>query len=101
MFRGVGDGTWSDLDRDKALAYDAYTRSQCPQCGTRESDWVDEHGDYVEGYIALSHKCFGCEEIAAKQREIPEGRAGDGMKVLLMPAAVYAAQQLAEQLGIG
>jgi hypothetical protein len=100
VFRGVGDGTWTSLDRDKALAYAAYERSVCPQCGTRESDWLDEHGDYQEAYVATSHKCFGCEEIAAKQQEIPEGPAGAGMKVLLLPAAVHAARQLADELGI-
>ncbi|NUP69305.1 MAG: hypothetical protein HOW71_44870 [Nonomuraea sp.] len=59
---------------------------------------MDEQGEYQETYVALTHKCFGCEEIAMKQREIPEGRAGDGMKVLLMPAAVLAAQQIAADL---
>ncbi|MCX5000986.1 hypothetical protein [Streptomyces longwoodensis] len=48
--------------------------------------------------MAVSHKCFGCEEIAAKQREIPEGRAGDGLKVLLMPAHIHAAQQIEAEL---
>lgn len=70
----------------------------CPQCGTREQEWLDEQGEYQETYVALSHKCFGCEEIAAKQAEIPEGRAGAGMKVLLMPAAVLAAQQALAEL---
>lgn len=70
----------------------------CPQCGTRETDWMDEEGDYQEAYVAISHKCFGCEEIAMKQREIPEGRSGDGMKVLLLPASVLAAQQAMEDL---
>ena len=70
----------------------------CPQCGTREAEWTDEEGEYQEAYIALSHKCFGCEEIAAKQAEIPEGKTGAGMKVLLMPAAVLAAQQALDEL---
>lgn len=70
----------------------------CPQCGTRESEWTDEAGDYEEAYVAISHKCFGCEEIASKQSEIPDGPAGAGMKVLLLPASVHAAQQLAEEL---
>lgn len=71
----------------------------CPQCGTRESDWIDDQGEYTDAYIAISHKCFGCEELAGRQSEIPEGRAGAGMKVLLLPASVHAAQQLAEELG--
>lgn len=72
----------------------------CPQCGTRESEWIDDDGEYSDSYIAVTHKCFGCEEISAKQAEIPEGRAGAGMKVLLIPAALHAAQQLADELGI-
>lgn len=98
QFLGVGDGTWTARDRTKALAYEDYLRSVCPQCGTREDDWIDTEGDYQEAYVALSHKCFGCEEIAHKQAEIPEGRAGAGMKVLLMPAAVLAAQQVLDEL---
>ena len=98
MFRGTGDGTWTGLDRDKALAYAAYQRGVCPQCGTRDSEWEDERGNYVDAYVAVSHKCLGCEEIAMKQREIPEGKAGDGMKVLLMPAHIHAAQQVAAEL---
>jgi len=99
QFLGVGDGTWTERDRAKALAYETFLRSVCPQCGTRESEWLDdENGDYQEAYVAISHKCFGCEEIAAKQAEIPEGKAGAGMKVLLLPASVHAAQQVLEEL---
>ena len=90
--------SWSPGDRAKALAYQAYQRGICPQCGTREDDWTDDDGEYTEAYVAISHKCFGCEEIAMKQREIPEGRAGDGMKVLLMPSSVLAAQQALNEL---
>lgn len=80
------------------MAYEEYLREACPQCGTRETDWTDEDGEYVEAYIAQTHKCFGCEEIAHKQAEIPEGRAGAGMKVLLLPAEVLAAQQVLSEL---
>ncbi|MCI3279088.1 hypothetical protein [Streptomyces cylindrosporus] len=98
QFKGVGNGTWTERDQHKALAYEEYLRGACPQCGTRESDWTDPDGEYVEAYVAQSHKCFGCEEIAMKQREIPEGRAGDGMKVLLIPASVLAAQHILDEL---
>lgn len=100
QFRGIGDGTWTDRDRAKALAYREYQRSVCPQCGTRESEWVDDHDMAVDAYIAVSHKCLGCEEIALKQGEIPEGKEGAGMKVLLLPPSVRAAQLVAEQYGI-
>lgn len=69
----------------------------CPQCGTRESEWIDDDGAYVDAYIASSHKCLGCEEIANKQAEIPDGKAGAGMKVLLLPPHVIAAREIAEQ----
>lgn len=98
QFKGVGTGTWTERDRAKALAYEEYLRAVCPQCGTRDSEWEDDHGDYLDAYVAISHKCLGCEEIAMKQREIPEGRAGDGMKVLLIPAHIHAAQQIAAEL---
>lgn len=95
---GVGTGTWTERDRAKALAYEQHLRSACPQCGTRESEWTDDEGDYQEAYVATTHKCFGCEEIAARQSEIPEGKAGAGMKVLLLPASVIAAQQVLEEM---
>ncbi|WP_432185502.1 hypothetical protein [Streptomyces tendae] len=75
-------------------------RGVCPHCGTRESDWVDDQGDYQEAYVAITHKCFGCEEITSRQAEIPEGKAGAGMKVLLLPASVHAAQQVIEQFDL-
>lgn len=73
-------------------------RGVCPQCGTRESEWIDDHGEYVDAYVAVSHKCLGCEEIALKQKEIPDGVPGAGMKVLLLAPQVLAARELAEQL---
>lgn len=97
QFLGVGTGTWSEHDRAKALAYEEYLRSICPQCGTRESEWVDEQGNYVDAYIAITHKCHGCEEVALKQKEIPE-QAAPGMKVLLLSPSVLAAQELVAQL---
>ncbi|MFJ9420682.1 hypothetical protein [Streptomyces sp. NPDC101249] len=98
QFKGAGTGTWTERDRTKALAYEDYLRGACPQCGTREDEWLDTEGDYQEAYVAQSHKCFGCEEIAAKQREIPDGPSGDGLKVLLMPAGVLAAQRVIDEL---
>lgn len=76
----------------------AASARRLPQCGTRESEWTDDEGDYQEAYVATTHKCFGCEEIAARQSEIPEGKAGAGMKVLLLPASVIAAQQVLEEM---
>lgn len=100
QFLGAGDGTWTARDRAKALAYREYLRAVCPQCGTRESEWVDDQGEYIDAYIASTHNCFGCEEIAMKQKEIPDGQAGVGLKVLLLPASIHAAQEIAAELGV-
>jgi hypothetical protein len=98
QFLGAGDGTWTPRDRAKARAYEEFLRTVCPQCGTRESEWVTEDGEYEDAYIAVTHRCFGCEEIANKQDEVPEGKAGAGVKVLLLPASIRAAQEVLEEL---
>lgn len=89
-----GDDTWTARDRAKARAYQQYRRTVCPQCGTREAEWDSDLGGDPEAYVASAHRCFGCEEIALKQREIPDGKEGAGMKVLLLPPQVVAALRL-------
>ncbi|MFE3381650.1 hypothetical protein [Streptomyces anulatus] len=97
QFRGVGTGTWSPLDRAKALAYQAYLRAVCT-CGTREDEWDPDLGGDPYAYVASARRCFGCEEIQREQQHIPEGQAGAGMKVVLLPASVAAAMEVAEAL---
>lgn len=70
----------------------------CPQCGTREDEWDPDLGGDPEAYIASTRKCFGCEEIHLQQKAIPDGTAGAGMKVLLMPTAVVKALELQQEL---
>lgn len=93
LFRGHGDGTWSDLDRRKALAYADYTRSLCPGCGTRAEEWDEQAGGDEDAYRAVTHRCIGCQIIADRQKEVPEGDEGHGVKVGLLPTAVHAALQ--------
>ncbi|MFE6126724.1 hypothetical protein ACFQ6Q_00405 [Streptomyces sp. NPDC056437] len=69
----------------------------CPQCGTREDEWDPDLGGDPYAYTAQARKCFGCEEIHLRQKEIPEN-ASAGMKVLLLPASVVAAQEVEEAL---
>jgi hypothetical protein len=95
QFRGHGDGTWSDLDRRKALAYAAYVRQVCSGCGTRHAEWDEESGGDEDAYIATTHRCIGCQLIADKQGSVPQGDEGHGVKVLLIPASVGAALQFA------
>jgi len=90
-FRGHGDGTWSDLDRRKALAYADYLKQLCPQCGTRPQEWDENAGGDEDAYRATTHRCIGCQVIADKQKTIPDGDEGHGVKVALIPTSVAAA----------
>ncbi|MFF9787202.1 hypothetical protein [Streptomyces nigrescens] len=94
-FRGHGDGTWTDLDRRKALAYAAYQRQVCPGCGTRATEWDEDSGGDEDAYVATTHRCIGCQILADKQAGVPQGDEGHGVKVLLIPASVNSALQFA------
>jgi hypothetical protein len=96
QFRGHGDGRWSDLDRRKALAYASYTRTVCPTCQTRVDEWDEALGGDENAYTAITHRCIGCQIIADKQKTVPQGDEGHGVKVLLIPTSVHAAMQLAK-----
>ena len=95
VFRGHGDGTWTRLDRRKALAYAAYQRTVCPGCGTRPEEWDETVGGDEDAYTAITHRCIGCQVIADKQKSVPSGDEGHGVKVLLIPTSVHAAMALA------
>ncbi|MFI1161359.1 hypothetical protein [Streptomyces sioyaensis] len=100
QFRGIGDGTWTARDRAKAVALREYQRSVCPQCGTRAEDWDDGAEDGEDAYVAVRHRCIGCQVIADKQDELKDqgGSETHGMKVLLIPAAAHAAMQALKDL---
>jgi hypothetical protein len=95
LFRGHGDGTWTDLDRRKALAYAAYNRSVCPHCGTRVDEWDENAGGDEDAYTAITHRCVGCQVLADKQKTVPQGDEGHGVKVALIPTSIHAAMQIA------
>jgi hypothetical protein len=94
-FKGHGDGHWTDLDRRKALAYQEYSRSVCPGCGTRATEWDEDAGGDEDAYRAITHRCIGCQIIADRQKTVPEGDEGHGVKVLLIPSSVDEALKLA------
>ncbi|MFE1949928.1 hypothetical protein ACFW9D_05600 [Streptomyces sp. NPDC059524] len=94
QLRGHGDGTWTDLDRRKALAHEAYLKQICPSCGTRADEWDEQAGGAEDAYTAITHRCIGCQLIADKQKTVPEGADGNGVKVLLIPTSVHAALEL-------
>lgn len=80
-----GDGRWSELDRAKALAWQVRQRSLCPDCRTREAEWQDDR----HAYVTDTMRCPGCELIAQERDRVPEGRAGYGIKVTLLPRQTY------------
>lgn len=96
----MGDGRWTPRDRAKALAFAEYQRTVCAQCGTRHEDW--DHGGADDGddqYVAVAHRCVGCEVIADKQVELEKSGTGThGLKVALVPASVHAATELLNSL---
>jgi hypothetical protein len=94
QWRGHGDGTWTDLDRRKALAYADYLKQVCPSCGTRPDEWDEALGGDEDAYRAVTHRCIGCQLLADKQKTVPAGDEGHGVKVLLIPSSVHAALQL-------
>ncbi|MER6092455.1 hypothetical protein [Streptomyces bluensis] len=94
-FRGHGDGHWSDLDRRKALAYETYLKTVCPACGTRGDEWDEDSGGDEDAYRAITHRCIGCQLIADRQKRVPEGDEGHGVKVLLIPTSVHQAMEFA------
>lgn len=93
-FRGHGDGAWSDLDRRKALAYAEYLKQACPSCGTRAEEWDEATGGDEDAYRAFTHRCIGCQLLADKQKTVPTGDDGHGVKVALIPTSIHAAMQL-------
>ncbi|MGP3737907.1 hypothetical protein ACTWJ9_33530 (plasmid) [Streptomyces sp. GDS52] len=97
QFRGHGDGTWTDLDRRKALAYAHYLKQVCPQCGTRPEEWDENAGGDEDAYRATTHRCTGCQLIADKQKTVPDGDEGHGVQVALIPTSVAAALELHNQ----
>ncbi|WP_037688108.1 hypothetical protein [Streptomyces scabiei] len=94
-FRGHGDGTWTSLDRRKALAYAEHQRHVCTACGTRPAEWDEAFGGDEYAYTAVTHRCIGCQIVADKQKTVPTGGEGHGVKVLLIPTSVHAALEVA------
>ena len=91
---------WTPRDRQKALAYQAYARSVCTQCGTRHDDWDHGGPDEEDAYVAVGQRCVGCQVIADKQADLAKNLSEDemrGMKVALIPVAVQAAAEAARE----
>ncbi|MFF0741516.1 hypothetical protein ACFYVL_14065 [Streptomyces sp. NPDC004111] len=93
LFLGAGDGRWSEADRAKALAFEAYRRSVCDQCGTRAAEWDEEQGGDRYAYVTTTVRCVGCELITAEQDQVPEGADGYGVRIGLVPRTQWEQQK--------
>ncbi|MEU5428474.1 hypothetical protein AB0H73_23205 [Streptomyces olivoreticuli] len=88
VFLGAGDGRWSKADRIKALAYAAYRRQTCGQCGTRAAEWDESAGGDRYAYVTTTVRCVGCELIALEQDQVPDGPDAYGVRIGLVPREV-------------
>ncbi|MCK9929319.1 hypothetical protein MXD62_19405 [Frankia sp. Mgl5] len=79
---------WDELDQDKAIAYAAYEREACPNCGTRADEWDPKQGGDASAYEAAVHTCPGCNIRGGTERQIREGDESPGRYVVLIPRAV-------------
>jgi hypothetical protein len=80
-----GESAWLQADVDKALLWRAYESRRCRQCGSHPDEWPPDTSDDVPPYFAEANRCFGCQDIAAIRRGIPQGEGGDGIQVTLKP----------------
>lgn len=50
----------------------------CPNCGTRNEDWVDDKGRYHDElqYEPITHKCFGCDQVEQLKDTLPDDVKG-------------------------
>ncbi len=69
--------SWSDSDRDKAIAYHLRRARTCGRCGTRPEEWDESVGGHRNAYMGEMDQCRGCEVLEGTQASItPEdGRA--------------------------
>ena len=52
---------WSEVDREKALAYVIHEGQRCKDCGIHPEDWPVETDEPL--YEVDATRCFGCQTI--------------------------------------
>jgi hypothetical protein len=75
---------WSQIDRDKAIAWVIREMKACPNCGTRGEEWDPKQGGHRRAYVAEIRGCEGCivKLRAENSEELTQGR---GRRVVLIP----------------
>lgn len=67
-----GDGTWTGLDRIKALEYASWKRQACSRCGTRPSDFEEDRNALVADVTT----CRGCELVGLLEQQLDKPQPG-------------------------
>lgn len=86
---GPGEVMWSDDDRAKQLAWQAWHNEHCKNCGTRREEWYDpltgaELRDLP--YEVVEVPCPGCELLEDERAERKEEKdAKRGAHLILRP----------------
>lgn len=82
-----GPAVWSDMDREKALAWQDKDRRTCGGCGTRREQWDTKQGGDRRAFIADIDICPGCEQVERMQNVAsgPEYESVRGKRVVLRP----------------
>jgi hypothetical protein len=56
-----GPDEWTQLDRDKAIWWQARQASVCQSCGTRPAEWDETEGGHPHAYKTEIAHCRGCQ----------------------------------------
>lgn len=66
--------SWSQEDREYALAWNYVKASICQRCGTMSHEWLDNDGKKIDPapYKIKAHRCMGCVEMENERKAIPK-----------------------------
>src|ERR1700750_180381 len=76
-----GPNRWTDLDQDKALAWNREQRQQCATCKTRKDEWEKD----PDRYVGNIERCHGCERLEQEQENVQQMKGAKGLKIGLVP----------------
>lgn len=61
---------WSDDDRFRVLAFQAWDAQRCARCGTRPDDWSPDERIRPNRYEFFTYHCPGCMNAELQRAEI-------------------------------
>lgn len=81
-----GPLVWTDLDREKALAWQALEAEKCSGCGTRPAEWNENKGGRRDAYTADLDVCLNCAQIERMRNTAqtsPDYKDRRGLRIVL------------------